>query len=77
MHLKGSPRGDAKAQVHQGDQAKVSTLLYQVLLLGISTMERDIVKIVPEKKINIKETTPKNEMKQKVSGVVVHADTIF
>ena len=54
MHLKGSPRGDAKAQVHQGDQAKVSTLLYQVLLLGISAAERGIVKIFPEKKYILK-----------------------
>ena len=54
MHLKGSPKGDAKVQVHQGDQAKVSTLLHQVLLLEISAVEPDIVKILPEKKINIK-----------------------
>ena len=50
MHLKGSPKGDAKVQVHQGDQANVLALLYQVLLLGISATERDIVKIFPERK---------------------------
>ena len=44
MHLKGSPKGDAKVQVHQGDQAKVPALLHQVLLLGISAAEHDIVK---------------------------------
>ena len=49
MHLKGSPKGDAKVQVHQGDQAKVPTLLYQVLLLGISAMERYVMKIFPER----------------------------
>ena len=56
-HLKGSPRRFAKAQVHQGDQAKVSTLLYQVLLLGISAAECDIVKIFPERKIYIKSSS--------------------
>ena len=30
--------------MHLGDQAKVSTLLHQVLLLKISAAERDIVK---------------------------------
>ena len=54
MHLKGSPKGDAKVQVHLGDQAKVPTLLHQVLLLGIIATERDTVKIFPGKKINIK-----------------------
>ena len=44
MHLKGSPKGDAKVQVHQGDQAKVPALLYQVLLLGIGVAECNIVK---------------------------------
>ena len=50
MHLKGSPKGDAKVQVHQGDQAKAPALLYQVLLLGISAAERDIMKNFPERK---------------------------
>ena len=59
LHLKGSPRGDAKVQVHQGDQAKVSTLLYQVLLpvVEASAGERDIVKIIPERVINIKSSS--------------------
>ena len=57
MHLKGSPKGDAKIQVHQGDQAKVPALLYQVLLLGISAAERDIVKNFPERKINFKSSS--------------------
>ena len=53
-HLEGSPRRFAKAQVHQGDQAKVPTLNFtdQVLLLavGISAGERDIVEVFPEEK---------------------------
>ena len=53
MHMKGSPKGDAKVQVHQGDQAKVPALLYQVLLLGIIAAERDIVKNFPERIIYI------------------------
>ena len=56
-NLKGSPKVDVKVQVHQGDQAKVSTLLFQVLLLGISTAERDIVRNFPEIKINIKSSS--------------------
>ena len=54
MHLKGSPKGDAKVQVYLGDQAKVPTLLHQVLLLEISAAERNIVKIFPEEKYILK-----------------------
>ena len=49
--------GLAKAGERQGDQAKVSTLLYQVLLLVVSAGERDIVKIFPERKIYIKSSS--------------------
>ena len=57
MHLKGSPKGDAKVQVYLGDQAKVPTLLIQVLLLEISAAERNIMKNFPEKKIYIKSSS--------------------
>ena len=50
MHLKGSPKGDAKVQEHLEDPAKVLFLLYQVLPLGISAVGRDIVKNFPVKK---------------------------
>ena len=49
MHLKGSPKGDAKVQEHLEDQAKVLILLYQVLRLGISAAGRNIVKNFPER----------------------------
>ena len=50
MHLKGSLEGDARVKVYLGDQAKVSTLLHQVLLLEVSAAEHNVMKIVPERK---------------------------
>ena len=44
---------DAKVWVHQGIKPR-SQLYYQVLLLEVSAVERNIVKNVPEKKIYIK-----------------------
>ena len=49
MHLKGSPKGDAKVQEHLEDPAKVLFLLHQVLRLGISAVGR-IMKNFPEKR---------------------------
>ena len=45
--------GSGGTNLSQGDQAKVPALHYQVLLLEISAVERDIVKNIPERKINI------------------------
>ena len=55
-HLIGWPRGSAKAEVHQGDQAKGLNYMDQVLLLavGVSAGEHDIVKVFPEKVIKLK-----------------------
>ena len=50
MHLKGSPKGDAKVRVYLGDQAKVPALLHQVLLLEIIAAEHDTVEIFLKRK---------------------------
>ena len=46
--------GGGGTNLSQGDQAKVPALHYQVLLLEISTMERDIVKSFLKEKYMLK-----------------------